>query len=218
MKMTLRGKENRAFTLVELQTAAAASFLILAAAVSLYILYWRGFAAGDSVLDVYSNSRIAMGWLSKDIRWGAQILPSSTITTGYTTSDNCTVLQVPSIANNSGVISIIPAQYDEIIYRVQNGTMYQTVSPYTAGSSPSARAAGTKTIARYCNPVTFYKVDTSNGTWTSLSNFINAGGNLSTVNNLGISLPVNDTTLSLSGTVVKTNTLTPTVVVRLRNK
>jgi len=159
-----------------------------------------------------------MGWMTKDIRWAAQLLPQSTISSGYTTSDNCAVLRVPSIASASGNISIIPSQFDEIIYRVQNGNLYQIICPHTAGATPSARTSQSRIVAKYCSPVTFYKVDTANGTWTSLSIFIGSGGNLSTVSNLGISLPVNETTLSLSGAIIKTTSLTPTIVVRLRNR
>lgn len=210
-------RKNKAFTLMELQIASVIASLILIAAISLYILYWRGFATGNTVLDVYSNSRIAMGWLAKDIRWSAQILPQSTITTGYTTGDNCAVLQIPSITNTGGNISITSStQFDEIIYYVNNSNLYRIVSPNTTGI-PSARTPQNQIVARYCSPVTFYKVDTVNGAWTPLSTFIGNGGNLSTVNNLGISLPVNETTLSLSGAVIKTTSLTPTVVVRLRN-
>jgi Tfp pilus assembly protein PilW len=203
---------------MELQVASAIAAIMLVAAVSFYIMSWRSFTMGNTVLDIYSNSRIAMGWMAKDIRWASQILPQSTIVTGYTTSSNCAVLQVPSIANTGGVISIIPSQFDEIIYRVQNGDMYQIVTPNTATVTPSARTPQNRVIATHCNPATFYKVDTSTGTWTPLSTFISAGGNLSTVNNLGVSLPVNETTLSLSGAVIQTTSLTPTTVIRLRNR
>jgi Tfp pilus assembly protein PilW len=212
-------RKNKAFTLMELQIAAVIASLILIASISLYIFYWRGFATGNTVLDIYSNSRIAMGWMTQDIRWAAQMLPQSTIVGGYTTSSNCAVLQVPSITNSGGVVSVIPSQFDEIIYYVDNANeMHQRVCPNTAGSTPSVRPAQNRTVASYCSPVTFYKVDTTNNTWTPLSTFISGGGNLSTINNLGISLPVNETTLSLSGAVMRTTSTTPTVVVRLRNR
>jgi prepilin-type N-terminal cleavage/methylation domain-containing protein len=211
-------KNRRGFTLMELQVASLVMGLILVAAISIYIFSWRSFTTGNTVLDIYSNSRIAMGWMSKDIRWASQILPQSTIIGGYTTSSNCAVLQVPSISGSGGNMAIIPSQYDEIIYYVQNGDLYQIVAPYTSGSTPSVRPAQNRVVARNCNPATFYKVDTANGTWTPLSTFISSGGNLSTVSNLGISLPVNETTLSLSGAVVRTTSVTPTTVIRLRNR
>jgi hypothetical protein len=211
--------KNKGFTIAEILIASFIAILILTAALSLYIFYWRGFVTGNTVLDTYSNSRIAMGWMAKDIRSGAQILPQSTIVNGYATSNSCIVLQVPSIANTSGNISIIPSQFDEIIYFVQAGQLRETVATYTTGPTPSIRIPqNNRTIARYCNSVTFYKVDTSAGTWTPLSTFIGGGGNLSTINNVGVSLPINETTLSLNGITTQNYLITPTMVVRLRNK
>ena len=213
-------KKSKGFTIVEMQIASFIATIILVAAISLYIFYWRGFVIGNTVLDIYSNSRIAMSWAAKDIRLGAEILPHSTIVTGRTTSNSCIVLQIPSIANTAGVNSVIPSQFDEITYMVQNGNLRRIVDPYTTGGNPSVRPHQDNTIARYCESVTFSKVDTSPGafTWTKLSDFIGGGGDLSTINNLGISLPINETTLSLSGIVTQKSSITPTMVVRLRNR
>lgn len=208
--------KKKGFTIVEMMIAVFITSIILVAAISLYIYYWRSFATGNTALDIYSNSRIAMGWLAKDLRSGANILGQSTITSGYTTSDNCIVLQVPSLTHDVyGNIAIVPSQFDEVIYKVQNGKLYQIACPFTTGLHPSIRLAQNHAIADHCDSVTFYKVDTSAGTWTSLSGLINQ---LSTINNVGVSLPVNETTLSFSGITTHSNLITPTMVVRLRNK
>jgi Tfp pilus assembly protein PilW len=214
LKSTKSG--NSGFTIVEMQIAMALATLMLVATISLYIFFWRSFATGNAALDVYSNSRIAMSWLSKDGRCATQIIPDSTITPGYTTSSSCVVLSTPSIAENGGVISIIsPSRLDEIVYYVQNGNLHQVICPNAAGS---ARTAVNRVIAKRCNEVTFFNVNTATGTWTPMSTYIAAGGNLSTINNLGISLPINETILSLSGVTMINETATPTTVVKLRNK
>ncbi|MDP3790516.1 MAG: hypothetical protein Q8R38_00515 [Candidatus Omnitrophota bacterium] len=211
-------RKNKGFTIAEMQIALFVATIILIAAISLYIFYWRGFVTGNTVLDIYSNSRMAMGWIAKDVRSAAEILPQSTIVSGRTTSDSCIVLQVPSIANTGGSASVIPSQFDEIVYIVQDGNLQRIVTPYTAGLTPSVRPPENRAVARYCNLVTFYKVDTSTGTWTPLSGFLGSGGNLSTINNMGVSLPINETTLSLSGVETQNYSITPTMVLRLRNK
>lgn len=217
----INNKFRKGFTLVEFQVASIIASIIIIAALSLYIFYWHAFSTSDAFLNIYGNSRIAMLRLSKDIRGASQILTTSTLgTPTYTTSSSCVVLQVPSITVSSGIITIIPSQYDNIIYNVVNNNLYEIVLPYTAGAAPSARKASNGAVAKYCSSVTFYYVNTANNTWTPLSNFISGGGSLANVTNLGISLPMNETILSFSGggSGVQNISLSPNTIVRLRNK
>lgn len=186
------------FTLVELQLASLVAIIVLSAIIALYIFSWRSFTIGSALLDVYANSRNASGLLTRDIRNASQVVPSHG---SYTTTDNSIVLMVPSIDASKAIIS---AHYDYITYRLQNTDLYRIVEP----DALSARQSENSIIARYCYSLTF----SSGG--TTLSNI----ANLSTVNTVAIYLPINKSTISLGGSGTGTESITPTTVVRLRNK
>jgi len=189
---------KKGFTLTELQIASIILVIMLAAALSLYVYYWHTVAMGNNVLDVYSNSRMAMEWMAKDIRAAAQVVSSRG---SYTTSDNCIVLQVSSI-NASG--DIIGSHYDYIIYRLQNGNLFRVIDP----DALSSRRSENRAVAHYCTSLVF----SSQG--LTLSHIIN----LSTINTVGIYLPLNKTMISLSGTENENLSIVPTTIVRMRNK
>lgn len=191
-------KRSNGFTLIELQMASFISLIVLAAILSLYIFSWRSFTMGDAILDVYANSRNAAGWLTRDIRCAAQIVPSHG---SYTTTDSSIVLKVPSIDATGQTIS---SYYDYITYRLQGSNMYRIVEK----DALSSRQSENRIIARYCSSLTF----SSGG--VTLSNI----GNLSTVNTVAIYLPINKAAISLSGSGTVVEAIIPTTIVRLRNK
>ncbi len=191
-------KHNCGFTLTELQFSLAITLITLIAAISLYVFYWRTFVIGNTILDVYSNSRMAIGWISQDIRWAGQVVQSNGI---YSTSDNEIVLQVPSIDNSGNDIT---SHYDYIIYMLQNGSLYRIINP----DAVSSRANENRAIAQYCTSLKF----SSGG--IPLSQV----PNLSTINTVAIYLPLNQSTISLSGAGTVNESMTPTTTIRLRNK
>lgn len=205
--------KKKAFTLVEVQLAAIIAAFILIAAISSYIFYWKSFSAGNIFLDVYSNSRIAMGWMAKDIRWAAQIAPNSTLgAITRTTSDNCIVLSVPSIKSSGDIIS---SQFDEIIYLITNDDLHRIVYPFKTGTNPSIRSTEDRIIATDCSQLAFSSSTPSSGGIQPLSYFVGLS-ELPDINTVYISLPLNEKT------IFSTNTggasLRPTTVVKLRNK
>jgi hypothetical protein len=189
---------NRGFTFSEFQVAIAIALLTLTAAASLYIFYWRTFVIGNNILDVYTNSRVAVEWIAMDIRRSAQVVSNHG---SYTTTDHSIVLQSPSIDTYGNVIS---SKYDHITYQLQGSDLYRIVEK----DASSARANGNRAIAHYCTSLNF----SSGG--TPLSEI----ANLSTVNTVGIYLPLNKLTLSLGGGGTETASITPTTVVKIRNK
>lgn len=201
--------DKKGFTLIELQVASLITLITVIAVISLYIFSWRSFTIGNTLLDVYSNSRNASGWLMRDVRCAAQIEPSCTSDgTTYTTSDNVIVLMVPSIDASGNVIS---SRYDHIIYRLQGSDLYRIVRKDSSSSRPNEN----RVVARYCTSLTFSSV--AGGVAHGLSYYAN-NGTLDTLNTVGISLPLNKTTVSLSGAGETTEWMTPTTVARLRNK
>jgi len=194
----MMNKKNKGFTLIELQVASFVSMVVLLAILTLYVFALRSFTTGDALLDVYANSRNAIGWMMKDIRCAKQVIASHG---AYTTTDSSIVLMVPSIDSSGNVIS--PC-YDYITYRLQGSDMYRIVEKDPA----SARLAENRIIAKYCSSLVF----------SSGGNTLSSIGNLSTINTVAIYLPLNKATISLAGGNIINQSITPTTTVRLRNK
>ena len=196
-------EKNKGSTLIEFQVTVLIATIILLAALSLYISLWRYFGIGNTYLDVYLNSRLAVERLARDIRWTAQVMPSYG---SYATSDNSVVLKIPSIDSSGNVIA---GHYDYASYSLQGSDLKRVVQV----DSLSSRQNEDRTVARYCSSLVFSTRD-SGGNVLTLSNV----SNLSTVNNIAIFLPLNKTMTALSGTGTEAAGLTPTTIVKLRNK
>ena len=196
---------KKAFSLYELQIALVIGILTLTAAACIYIFYWRTFIIGNDILDVYTNSRVAEMWMARDIRSAAQVVPSYST---YTTTDHSIVLQVPSVHPQTG--DMIPSHYDYIVYKLQGSDLYRIVIP----DSLSARTSGSRATAHYCASLLFSSEDLASHTIKPLSEI----PNLSTINSIGMYLPLNKTTVTLGGGATGTVSITPTTVIRLRNK
>ncbi|MFH0764694.1 MAG: hypothetical protein V1927_06800 [Candidatus Omnitrophota bacterium] len=203
-------KRNRAFSLVEVQIALFITVVVFVAAFSLYIFYNKTFVIGNAFLDVYANSRIAVALMSRDIRCAAQVDASCTdpnTYVTYTTGDQVIVLKVPSIDSSGNVIG---SEYDEIIYLVQDRDLYRIVLPNTTGPAPTSRIYENRVIARYCDQLTL----SSGGHPLSYYN----SSELPTLNTIALRLPINQTIIDLSGAGTMTPQITPTMLVKLRNK
>jgi hypothetical protein len=173
---------------------------------------------GNALMDVYANSRNASSWLTRDIRCAAQVVSSYTSGTTYTTSDHVIVLMVPSIDAAGSVLS---SYYDHIVYKLQGTDLYRIVIKVAA----SSRANDNRIIAHNCESLTFsslYKPSADESTWAMKTlSFYNGSSDakkLSTINTISIYLPINKSTVSLSGMGTADELLNPTTVVRLRNK
>jgi len=202
MKNSGRAGRKKGLTLIDLDFALVVGTITLVAAISLYILYWRTFVIGNTMLDVYSNSRVALELISRDTRWATQVATSYTSGgTTYTTGDSVLVLMVPSVDASH---NCIPSSYDYIIYQLQGGNLYRIVFKDAA----SSRSNENRVVAKCCTSLTF----SSGG--VTLSNIPNK----STINNVDIYLPINKSTISLSGKVETNESMNPTTVVKLRNK
>jgi Tfp pilus assembly protein PilW len=191
-------KKKNGFTLIELQIAACISLITIAAAISLYLFYWRTFVIGNAALDVYSNSRIAIGLMARDIRCASQVVTNHG---SYTTSNNTLVLQTPSINANGDTI---PSHYDFITYKLQGSDLYKIAEV----DASSARPAQNSAVAHYCTSLAF----SSGG--VGLSHI----SNLSTINTVAVYLPLNKVTVSISGAGTGNASISPTTIIRMRNK
>lgn len=203
-RMKLLRSARQGFSLIELKISMLIVMIIIIATISLFIGSWRSSIIGNTYLDVYSNSRVAVEYMSRDIRWAVQVLSSYG---GYTTSNSCLVLMVPSI-DASG--NIKPSYYDYIIYQLQGSDLRRILQ----ADAQSSRVSENRIIAHYCSSLALSGAITGDETPTPLSDV----QNLSTINLVAISLPLNKPMLSLTGGGTGGAQLTPTTEVRLRNK
>jgi len=198
-------RENKAFTLVELQMASVIALITLLAIMSLYTFSWKNFTIGNNILDVYSNSRNAAGWLTRDIRSAAQIISSYS---SYTTTDNRIVFTVPSIDSSGNVIS---SHYDYFVYQLAGTNLWRTI---VKDGLSVRRNETNRIIARYCSSLIFSTWDPLQSKNVTMSKVTN----LSTINTVAIYLPINKSTISLGGGGGEIASINPTTIIRLRNK
>lgn len=211
---------NKGFTLIELQIAATIALITLSAVLALYLFSWRSFAIDNTLLDVYSNSRNAFGWLTRDVRCAVQIVSGYD---SYITTDNSIVLMVKSIDVNGEVIS---PNCDYIIYELHDAAQGKDLYRIVKTDASSSRAEESRVIAHYCDSLAFsslYDPDGSGGEEGEMKGLSFYDGTtpermLSTINTVSIFLPINKYTASLSGTGTQTALINPTTMVRMRNK
>lgn len=86
-----------------------------------------------SYLSSYLKGREVMDIVSKDCRVAIRVMDNYA---GYSTTNNCLVLKVPSV-DASGNIIDINKKFDYIIYRINNKDLWKTVIP-GIGSSRTA--------------------------------------------------------------------------------
>ena len=210
-------RQKRGFTLTEVQVSLFITVIILLAAITLYITYWRTFLADNAYLDIYSNSRMAMDYMIRDIRSASLVAQQYPPTGGatYRTSSDTLVLMVPSI-DGSG--NVIPSQNDYIVYTLKPGNkLYRIVYP-TGGPKPSFRRSDNRAIARYLSSSAGQSLSFSTDLTPQQKSLSDPSVNLSTLNTVGIVSPLNQTITSMSGTGTISVYLAPTTVIRLRNK
>lgn len=202
-------KSEKALTLVEMQVSLSIMLIIALAALSLHIVSWRSFAMGNGYMNVYSDSRMAMDRMARDIRWAAQVESNYG---SYTTSNNSLVLKIPSIDASGNVVG---GYYDYVIYNI-TGTSLHRIVRIDTGVINSGRSNDDDIVAKNCNASNFRLSTIGSG-----GNIQDLGSvsNLSTVNNIAVSLPINEPMLSLGGSgTTQQVKLTPTTMVKLRNK
>ena len=144
-------KRRDGFTLVEVLIAATLTTIVLGMALTMYISQQRNFLVGNEYIDIHQDARLAMDWLANDIRWGIAVESSYG---GYSTSNSCIVLKVPSI-DSSGDVVDINSDFDYIIYRLAGSnpaSLKRRVYPKTGVSS---RPSEDRLIAENIGSLTF---------------------------------------------------------------
>ena len=184
--------DKSGYTVVEVLISVAVASVLFSVILFLYLRGQQSFDANRTYLDVYADARLAADWMAKDIKGATQVLP---VWGGYTTSGNSLVLEVPSIDASGDIVSSL---YDHLIYQVNSATLERIVDAEIG----SSRLDETKSVANNITALTF-----SSGGIT-----LDGIGDLSTVDNIGLSLTAGRTSLG------RTYQETLNSVIKLRNK
>lgn len=184
---------KKGFSLSELLIAGFVAVLVIVISIQVFISLNHDYQTITSYLTSYIKGRQAIDIMSKDCRIAIRIVDSYA---GYTTTNSCIVLKVPSINSSHDIIDI-NNEFDYIIYHMKNGDLWKTVIPGTL----SARAAYNNIFEKSANSFTV----TSNG--IPLSNIPHK----SLITNITISITVAE---MFQG---KTYSITPGTTVKLMN-
>ncbi|MCM8812979.1 MAG: prepilin-type N-terminal cleavage/methylation domain-containing protein [Candidatus Omnitrophica bacterium] len=136
--MGKRISRQAGFSILEVLIASAVALVISSAVLAAMIASQRSFVTGNAQIELQSAARMALEWLSFDIRVSRQVAASCSISgTTYTTGDDTLVLSVPAIdATNT----IIDGTFDFIVYRLTAAVPAQLeriVSPAAASARPA---------------------------------------------------------------------------------
>ena len=174
--------------------------LILAGVSQLYVYGQQNFVVSGTFAEVHGNARLAMDWMSNDLRWTTALVSSKTINSqNYTTGTTQIILNIPAIDGSGNVLSGVS---DYIVYHLDpnDATILQRTIDADATSS---RTDGTRTIANNIQSLAF----SSGG--TALSSV----GNVTTVSSVGIAVTTDKTALIGKGVNEVLNS-----IIKLRNK
>ena len=142
-------KAKEGVVLVEVIIALAIVLIAITATISLFTMFQTSFHLGSAYLDIHSDLRIVMDWLTKDARWAKRFMTSYVGGgTTYNDSATCKILEIPSIDANKNVID---DKYDYVVY-VLNGT---NIERRLFRDAVSSRIPETRTIVRNCTSLAF---------------------------------------------------------------
>jgi hypothetical protein len=105
-------------TLVELMVSVGIGLFLFAAVFVIDILAKNTFEFSLSFIEINSGARVAMDWLTKDIRWADHVVDSRTVgSKTYATADDEIIFEIPSIDGSGNIIS---GTYDYVIYHLDD--------------------------------------------------------------------------------------------------
>jgi prepilin-type N-terminal cleavage/methylation domain-containing protein len=143
MKSKKNKFSSKGLTLIELLVVLALSALIILALVTLYTSGQRYFINQDAQAKVLREGRYVFDWIVRDIKEGIQVVQNWN---GYTTSNNCIILQVPSV-DASGLVIDIQNEFDYIIYRQKPEDPKRLERILDAKDGVSSRVDSTRQLA-----------------------------------------------------------------------
>jgi Tfp pilus assembly protein PilW len=187
------------FTLTELLVAIGMGIIVIGAIFSFYLYNQQSFTSASAYVEINTAARLAMDWMSRDLRWAQQLITNKTINSQYyITGTEEIILKIPSI-DSSG--DIIDGVFDYVVYHLSqsDSTKLERIIDANALSS---RVDETRIIANNISSLTFSSAG------TELSNI----PDVTTLTNVAIELTTSK--------VASRRTLSQTVssTIKLRNK
>jgi type II secretory pathway component PulJ len=141
---------HKGVSLAELLAALSIAIVLAASILSLYIFAQRVFVHGETFYEVHGDVRMALEWMSRDIRWATRPINSRS---SYATNTDELILEVPSVDSSGDVIDI-ETTFDYIIYHLDGAdppNLQRTVDADTA----SSRSDETRTVANNVDSLNF---------------------------------------------------------------
>lgn len=137
----------KGLTLIELLIVVSLVALILLTLFTLYTMGQKYFVTESARADVIRDSRQVLLWISRDIKEACQVIPSWDT---YTSSNDCLILQVPSV-DATGLIIDIESQFDYIIYRLNPSLPNQLERIIDANDAISSRVDDSRILVTRVN-------------------------------------------------------------------
>lgn len=122
--------KKNGYTLVEFVLVVAILLIAVTIAVSVYVNIDKSYKTIIGYLSSYLKGREVIDVMSKDCRVAVRVMDSYA---GYTTTDDCLILKVPSI-DSSGNIIDVNNDHDYIVYILNGGDLWKAVIPGSTSS------------------------------------------------------------------------------------
>ena len=118
-------KGRYGFTIIEFLIATAILLIAIVIAVEITITLNKDYKILMTYMSSYLKGREVIDIMSKDCRMAARVMDQHG---GYTTTNNCLVLKVPSV-NGAGDIIDVNNEFDYVIYFTNNGNLWRVIMP-----------------------------------------------------------------------------------------
>lgn len=125
------------FTLAEMMFGTAIGAIVMAGAMTTYVISLRGFSAISNYAEIHRGGRTAVNWLAKDL---------------------CSVYSISSFSTNGPVVVLIPTAYSSSGSVISNKTVTYSVSA-TCLKRTDSLTGKTSTLATNINQITFTLYD-----------------------------------------------------------
>ncbi len=146
---SLKQKQSKGFTLVELVVVVTLSSMILLAMFGLFDWHGKIYSSQQSKVLVVSTARNSMNEIKNYIALASRVLASQVISgTTYTSGASTMVLQLPSINSSD---TVIPNTYDYVVFYLSGTKLYEKIS----ANASSARTSRTKVLSEVATVLTF---------------------------------------------------------------
>jgi prepilin-type N-terminal cleavage/methylation domain-containing protein len=146
-------------TLIEVLISLVITSILVLAVLSLYTMGHKYFMNQTAAADILEDSSFPLVWIARDVKSAVRVAAAYS---GYATSADVLVLQVPAI-DSGGLIIDVDNDFDYIVYR-RSGRMAERI---LIAVPPSARTSGRRFLSDNVVALSFTYFDSSDAVLTS---------------------------------------------------